>query len=40
MAENAPIAKNLKYRRIATEEAWAPQELLDMYADLFNSKNA
>jgi 2,3-dihydroxybenzoate decarboxylase len=38
LAENTPIAKNQKYRRIATEEAWAPQELLDMYADLFNSK--
>jgi hypothetical protein len=25
------IAKNPHYRRIATEEAWAPAELLNLY---------
>ena len=38
MADNLTIAKNSNYRRIATEEAWAPEELLQMYADLYNSK--
>ena len=27
-----------KYRRIATEEAWAPQEMMDMYRDLYETR--
>jgi 5-carboxyvanillate decarboxylase len=37
MSEITSIPFNDNYRRIATEEAWAPPELLKMYADLTNS---
>jgi len=38
MADQNLIPFSDKYKRIATEEAWAPAELLKMYADLYNSK--
>lgn len=38
MTDNSSIPFSDKYKRIATEEAWAPPELLKMYADLYNSK--
>jgi len=31
------ITFNEKYRRIATEEAWAPQEMMDLYRDLYEN---
>ncbi|MDG2174968.1 MAG: amidohydrolase family protein [Gammaproteobacteria bacterium] len=37
MPEITSIPFNDNYRRIATEEAWASPELLQMYADLYNS---
>ena len=37
MSEITTIPFNDNYKRIATEEAWAPPELLKMYADLTNS---
>jgi 2,3-dihydroxybenzoate decarboxylase len=33
-----PIPASSKYKRIATEEAWAPPELLRMYRKLYESK--
>jgi 5-carboxyvanillate decarboxylase len=37
MSDITSIPFSDNYRRIATEEAWAPPELLKMYADLYNS---
>lgn len=33
----AEITFSDKYRRIATEEAWAPREMMDMYRDLYEN---
>src|SRR5690554_2986280 len=33
-----PIPPSSKYKRIATEEAWAPPEMLRMYRKLYESK--
>ena len=38
MPETTSVPFSEKYRRIATEEAWAPQELLDIYRDLYESR--
>jgi len=35
MSEDSSIPFNDKYKRIATEEAWAPQVLMDMYRGLY-----
>lgn len=35
---DTPIPKSDKYRRIATEEAFAPAEMLKMYNDLYDSR--
>lgn len=37
MSESPVITKNDKYKRIATEEAFAPVEMLDMYLKLYES---
>lgn len=37
MADSNSIPFSDKYRRIATEEAWAPQEMMDMYRDLYEN---
>lgn len=35
MSESSAIAFNKNYRRIATEEAWAPLEMMKMYRELY-----
>jgi len=37
MSDNSPIPKNDNYKRIATEEAWAPLEMMEMYRDLYEN---
>jgi 5-carboxyvanillate decarboxylase len=36
MTDSSTIPFSDKYRRIATEEAWAPQEMMDLYVDYMN----
>lgn len=38
MSETAKIPLNPKYKRIATEEAYAPPEMLQMYRKLYESR--
>ena len=37
MAEKTQIPFSKQYKRIATEEAWAPQEMMDMYRELYEN---
>ena len=38
MSDTPVIEKSTKYKRIATEEAFAPAEMLKMYTDLYHSR--